>query len=57
MASSGEDNKSSTSVERVQVHDVQAQALYDAFTELGSDAEMSDVSFAFEAQAEIARRE
>ena len=28
--------------------------LYDAFTELGSDPELSDVEFAFEAQAEVA---
>ena len=55
MVASGEDNKSLTLVEKVQ--DVQEQELYDAFTELGSDKEMSDLDFAFEAQAEIARRE
>ena len=31
--------------------------LFDAFTELGTDSEMSDVSFAFEAQADVALRD
>ena len=36
------------------MEDIDDQELYDAFTELGSDPEMSDVRFAFEAQAEVA---
>lgn len=31
--------------------------LYDAFTELGSDPELSDVEFAFPAQVEVALRD
>ncbi len=31
--------------------------LYDAFTELGSDPELCDVEFAWEAQAEVALRD
>ncbi|MDQ2800789.1 MAG: hypothetical protein M3Y13_14255 [Armatimonadota bacterium] len=31
--------------------------LYDAFTELGSDPELSDVEFAFPAQAEVVLRD
>ncbi len=36
------------------VYENEEQELYDAFTELGSDPELSDVSFAFQAQAEVA---
>ncbi len=39
------------------VREAEDQELYDAFTELGSDPEMSDVSFAFAAQAEVALRD
>ncbi len=39
------------------VADQEERLLFDAFTELGSDPELSDVSFAFEAQAEVARRD
>lgn len=39
------------------VRETEEQELYDAFTELGTDPEMSDVSFAFEAQAEVALRD
>lgn len=31
--------------------------LYNAFTELGTDSEVSNVEFAFEAQAEVALRD
>ena len=31
--------------------------LYDAFTELGSNPELSDVEFAFQAQAEVVLRD
>ena len=39
------------------VRETEEQELYDAFTELGSDPGMGDVSFAFEAQAEVALRD
>lgn len=39
------------------VAEQEERLLFDAFTELGSDPELSDVSFAFEAQAEVARRD
>lgn len=39
------------------VAEQEERQLFDAFTELGSDSEMSDVSFAFEAQAEVALRD
>ena len=39
------------------VAEQEERELFDAFTELGSDPEMSDVSFAFEAQAEVALRD
>jgi predicted DNA-binding protein len=39
------------------VAEQEERQLFDAFTELGADAEMSDVSFAFEAQAEVALRD
>ncbi len=35
----------------------QEEELYDAFTELGADPEVSDVEFAFQAQAEVALRD
>ncbi len=38
------------------VAEQEERQLFDAFTELGSDPQMSDVSFAFEAQAEVALR-
>ena|GEM_PF-3840984 len=37
--------------------DVEDTELYDAFTELGSDPGLSDVAFAFQAQAEVALRD
>lgn len=39
------------------VHDAEQQELYDAFSELGADTGMSDVGFAFAAQAEVALRD
>ena len=39
------------------VKETEDKELYDAFTELGSDPEMSDVEFAFHAQAEVALRD
>lgn len=39
------------------VQEVEEKELYDAFTALGSDPEMSDVEFAFAAQAEAALRD
>ena len=39
------------------VKETEDQELYDAFTELGSDPEMSDVEFAFHAQADVALRD
>ena len=37
--------------------EAEEEELYDAFTELGSDPELSDVGFAFQAQAEVALRD
>ncbi len=37
--------------------ETQEKELYDAFSELGSDPELSDVEFAFQAQAEVALRD
>ena len=34
--------------------EAEEKELYDAFTELGSDPELSDAEFAFHAQAEVA---
>ena len=39
------------------VKEKEDQELYDAFSELGSDPEMSDVEFAFHAQAEVILRD
>ena len=39
------------------VRETEEKELYDAFTELGTDPELSDVGFAFEAQAEVALRD
>jgi len=36
------------------IKETEDKELYDAFTELGSDPELSDVEFAYEAQAEVA---
>jgi len=36
------------------IQEIEDKELYDAFTELGSDPELSDVEFAYEAQAEVA---
>lgn len=37
--------------------ETEEKELYDAFTELGSDPELSNVEFAFQAQSEVALRE
>jgi len=37
--------------------DAEEKELYDAFTELGLDPELSDVEFAFQAQAEVVLRD
>ena len=34
--------------------EAEEKELYDAFTELGANPELSDVAFAFQAQAEVA---
>lgn len=39
------------------VKETEEKELYDAFSELGSDPELSDVEFAFQAQAEVALRD
>ncbi len=39
------------------VKETEEKELYDAFTELGSDPELSDVEFAFPAQAEVVLRD
>ena len=39
------------------IEETEDKELYDAFSALGSDPEMSDVEFAFEAQAEVALRD
>lgn len=41
----------------VSQQEMEDKELYDAFTELGSDPELCDVGFAFEAQAEVALRD
>ncbi len=43
-----------TSLIKKAVQETEEKELYDAFSELGSDQEMSDVEFAFEAQAKVA---
>ena len=37
--------------------EAEEKELYDAFTELGSDPELSDIEFAFQDQAEVALRD
>ena len=39
------------------VKETEEKELYDSFTELGSDPELCDISFAFHAQAEVALRD
>jgi len=39
------------------VKETEEKELYDAFSELGSDPELSDIEFAFQAQAEVALRD
>jgi len=39
------------------VEETEEKELYDAFTVLGSDPELTDVKFAFHAQAEVALRD
>ena len=46
-----------TSLIEKAVRETEDRELFDAFTELGSDPEMSDVSFALAAQAEVALRD
>lgn len=43
-----------TSIVKKVDKEAEEQELRDAFTELGSDLEMSNVGFAFQAQAEVA---